>query len=423
MKIKCLVASFATACVYASASASDDVTIASIVERNFYTIEYSDDAWTGPGIDRLMEETATAQWLRIGELHNTYFLPQFVTALFERLNAAHGYNYLITEQDPIITEIAMREEYRGNRQAIHSLAKQYGTAFTFASDQELNLMADISSISGAEFEPIWGCERVFGVTHILDELIPLAPNRKARAVVEAMRAEVNEIEKQRDLPGSQYISSDDATDAIANLAAHYEDAKSKRAHKLISLMQEQLKSISLYRNLLEGIWPGGYEQNFTRERMMKELCWEKYQIAAEVDGAPPKGIIKLGRSHAWGGLSPGYMTSVGEFFDSIAITNELDTVAVLTSYDYWASGEGAPDRASFRVLEKLYPGQIGSDAWFLIDLREFRHEYYIGSYADELEPLSVGARMYFEKLIFGFDYLLFMGEPKRGEFTTTGSQY
>ena len=64
-----------------------------LLRTHTHAIRLQDGALAGPGADWLARESADAQFVLIGEEHNIAQIPPFTTALFELLQARHGFEY------------------------------------------------------------------------------------------------------------------------------------------------------------------------------------------------------------------------------------------------------------------------------------------------------------------------------------------
>ena len=105
-----------------------------------------------------------------GEEHFVKEFPEFLSAFFIFLHAKYGFNYLALESDPVSAQVASLPPLRGDLQALSKYARQYPNAFTFPTDQELQLFADAGRYSHCRTDPVWGLDQSFGVLHALDQL-------------------------------------------------------------------------------------------------------------------------------------------------------------------------------------------------------------------------------------------------------------
>src|SRR5205085_3854881 len=171
-----------------------------------YAIALDHGRLTGPGADLLLAAAAKAQFVGIGEEHNNFYIPAVATALFRTLHEKHGFDYFADEQDPVMMRTVSGAPVRGDAGRIRALAQRYKHGFTFISDQELQMLADIGGMSKGKGRPIWGCEQAFGVTHILDQLTGRAKTAGQKRLVASLRPEAESQEVVRDLAkGGHYM--------------------------------------------------------------------------------------------------------------------------------------------------------------------------------------------------------------------------
>src|SRR6202022_3191370 len=94
---------------------------------------------------------------------------------------------------------------RGNREGLRALARRYPNAFTFDTDQEIEMIAEAGAVSGTKANPIWGLDQVFGALHVLDRLLESAPTEDARARIRRLIEEVRPLEAARFQPDPSYL--------------------------------------------------------------------------------------------------------------------------------------------------------------------------------------------------------------------------
>lgn len=127
-----------------------------------------------------MRSVQNAQFFAITEEHNLAELNELSEALFIELQQKEGFDYLALEQGSIITSWLGNKKHRGDIEAITKLIGAYPHAPTFATDEELQLIATVGANSGAITNPIWGVDQELSALHILDRLVVLAPNQSAK---------------------------------------------------------------------------------------------------------------------------------------------------------------------------------------------------------------------------------------------------
>jgi erythromycin esterase-like protein len=125
-----------------------------LLKPNSYELTVTDGKLSGAGSDFLMEASSNAQFFALGEPHNAKQVPEITSMLFQALHERRGFNYLALEQDPVVTQMVSAKSVVGKRDYVVSLANQYPNAFTFTTDQELEMIAEAGSIPkerGTEF--------------------------------------------------------------------------------------------------------------------------------------------------------------------------------------------------------------------------------------------------------------------------------
>ena len=142
----------------------------SLVSANARPLSMDRGRLQGAGAEWLLSQAAHAQFLAIGEEHNVVEIPELVTALLTDLEPRAGYRYVALEQDPVAMRAVSAPPMRGRADSLVAYARRYPHAFTFVSDQELAMVADIGRIAKGRGNAVWGLDQSFGVTHALDRL-------------------------------------------------------------------------------------------------------------------------------------------------------------------------------------------------------------------------------------------------------------
>src|SRR5690349_11847201 len=142
----------------------------SLVSANARPLSLDRGRLTGSGAEWLFAEASRAQFLAVGEEHNVTEIPALITALLTELAPRAGYRYVALEQDPTAMRAASISPMRGRVDSVFAYAHRYPHAFTFMSDQELAMIADVGRVANGRGNPLWGLDQSFGVTHALDRL-------------------------------------------------------------------------------------------------------------------------------------------------------------------------------------------------------------------------------------------------------------
>jgi hypothetical protein len=377
-------------------------TLESLFKAHSYPLTVSGGKLSGSGMDFLMRSSADAQFFALAEQHNVKEIPEITAMLFEALHERHGFNYLALEQDPIVSLMVSAKPVVGKRDYVVSLANKYPNAFTFITDQELEMIARAGSISTGKGNRIWGVDQAFGALHILDRLHELAPNKAVRDRLAKLISVVKEYETNRYVSGRRYMSPEvSKTDDLNDLLQFYQPKKGSEAEFLITQL---LTSIRIYdRRQLPG-----YESNYTREENMKDLFMREYRKAQAAGEKTPKVLLKLGHYHVIRGINWSDVFSLGNFVSEFAKSNNKKSF-VMTMWLNNASGysDWMQKEADYKAMAKVAP----TDQWTVIDFRPLRNYASAGKIQD-LNP-----RM--KQAIFGYDAALIIGGGSRGTFQLT----
>lgn len=392
--------------------ADDSIAFGILLERHSYAIELRDGRLEGPGADLVASAAADTQFVALGEEHYNYIIPDLTTAIFAGLQEQQGYQYFMTEQDPVTMELFSQEPNRGDIESIQARARAYPMGITFNSDEELQMLADIGRLSKAKTDAIWGCDQASGVTHILDQLLLELDDESARARVQALREIAAEKEAVRDYSKGHYIF-DASTEVFTELKAAINVAEGSRAEWLIDTVINSSKIFGFYKNGSNNILPGYYENNRYREEHLKDLCLAKYRHAAQLESTP-KVLMKFGSWHIFEGLSPTRIHTIGDFFSNVARFNGKEFLSI-----HFVSRPENPDQ-SMKDYGFIWPfiSELGADEMAVIDLRPFRRSpNRVLAENTSGEEWKSAYRDDFIRLVYGYDLIFFVGESRTATFT------
>lgn len=390
---------------------------AEMLVQNSYDIGVANGRITGSGGKLLLDLGAKAQFVAIGEEHNNADIPPFVTALFSELHGRAGYNYLADEQDPVILRLASTPPMRGDIAAIRAQAAAEKHSFTFNSDEELQLLADVGRLSTGKGHPLWGCEQVFGATHILERVLPNAPSPEARALASDLLEQARKREAFRDNKlENRFLADPDLVGKVAELKRLYASVEDPDTRFALNSLAKSFDIYHYYWNGAHDVTPGYYSNGSVREEHMKELCRSEYLAASQLDASPPRAILKLGHWHLYQTNAPSTVPTLGVFMADIARLNGLGFVSVAfmaRQYDgepLWSSDDNKAYAGFAPALTK--PG------WVLVDLRPFRqYPAYRALLASAGKDISQGAKDNLRRLVYGFDFALFLDDGRPGHYT------
>jgi hypothetical protein len=394
-----------------SGAAPQTVSLESLLKPNSYELTVTDGKLSGAGSDFLMEASSNAQFFALGEPHNAKQVPEITSMLFQALHERRGFNYLALEQDPVVTQMVSAKSVVGKRDYIVSLANQYPNAFTFITDQELEMIAEAGSISKGKGNRIWGVDQAFGALHILNRLKELAPNNEVRDRIMKLIKEVKEFETKRFVSRRRYMSTDvPKPDELKKLMELYKPKKGSESEFLITQL---LTSIRIYENNgLAGKGElAGYESSYEREENMKALFMHRYRQAQAAGEINPKVLLKLGHVHIIRGTNWFNIFSLGNFVSEFARSNNMNSFH-LAMYSNNTIGDYAwiHEDEDYKPLAKV----SSTTKWTVIDFRPLRKYAHAG----RIEKLRPEMR----RIIYGFDAALLIGSVSLGTFKLTAKK-
>ena len=371
----------------------------SVVKANSMVLHLENGSLKGAGAAFLLDEAARSQFVALGEEHNTTEIPELTTALFRALQG-NGFEYVADEQDPVTLRMASAKPARGNRDSLVAFARKYPSAFTFVSDQELTMLADLGAASRGRGNALWGCDQAFGVTHILDRLIPLLQKPEARTLAMALRDKARDKEGVRNLEKFHYMSEVPKSDELAGLERV---AAASAGSEAAFLIQALVVSDRVYRNYREKNY---YDNGYEREEYMKQRFLEEYRRAQTADGRAPKVILKFGHWHLFRGQGPSNLQTLGNFVSEFAIANGSRSFHVAI-YPFGDSG-GYGDIKSWKPSTAfLLAAGSSASQWTIVDVRPLR-----AVYRQVTEKMSAEERDSFRRTVFGFDAVLYVGHMR-----------
>lgn len=381
---------------------------AALLQQASRDIAFSNGHLSGAGAEFLLAQFAHAQFVLIGESHYDHDTPLFADVLYRELHAKLGFHHLVVEQDSVGMEDALQPGVRGDATALAAIARRDPYLIGFASDQDLQLLADAARIEKGP-DPIWGLEQTQGTTRYLRELAQLARTPEVRAACESLLSAAGAIEGTRG-PHGDYLS--DAGDALAQMTAlreQFRAALGTRAQKLLDALVKSAEIYSYYRRAERGEFVGLYN-NTVREAWFKQGFIADYRRSVALGDALPKALFKFGDEHMYHGLNPIQAFPIGNFAHEFAIANGLDAysmaVVPLGSYSKWSD---MPDW----LLPLLPPAPPAHPV--LIDLRSLRpYQKLFRAKVAEKDQWQIRA------FINGYDAIVLLPQSRKADMTLTG---
>ena len=375
------------------------VDAAELVRSHTYDLEHG-EALGGPGLEFLLRETAEAQFVLIGEPHNVDQVNRFTGQLFAALGPAHGFRYLVTEQDGAIMDRLTAEGVRGDLEAVRERARRYPDAFHFDTDEELALLAKVGRLSDAE-QPLWGVDRVhdagLGLEVLLEEASSDVDSARIAPVIEAAR---NHAASGTDQP---FMTGDHPgfRTLLRDLAF---EPGTRGAEMLHALRVSREDWLAWQADRAPGE-PWGLQANARREQLMKSRFLARYRWAVAGGEAEPRAIAKMGQWHIRRGSNPGNTPTLGSFLVEVARFHDRQALSInIQPVNRLGRHWSITDYDDYDLFREV----ADPDRWRLVDLRPLRG--YVHSRA-----LRVPADL--RTMIFGFDLLLLLGGTDPGRAT------
>lgn len=378
----------------------DKALLDSLIRQNTYTIRVENGRLAGPGADFILRESQDAQFVGLGENHNRLEIPQIATALFKELQNRAGFHYLCLESATIATGMMNEKPYVGSVENVRAFARKYPFALTFPSDQELQMIADVSGFSRAKGHPIWGLDQEFGVSHVLDQLQAQA-GKVGREAIEALRAKVRPLEGKRE--NDHFLANQATAEDFSRLRQALKPRPGSLEEFEIDQLSKSEEIFEYYRRAVKGE-PTGWKNNSVRESNMKDLFMREYRFAQAQGDRLPRVLMKFGQYHLYRGLNPADTLSTGNFVTELAKSNGMKSM--LFFFAVRDNKEVPADHSWDFIrpfLEHANPNQ-----WTVIDIRPLR-DYWYG----RMIPVINSE---FARLLFGFDALFVIGSSKPATF-------
>jgi hypothetical protein len=246
----------------------------------------------GPGAELLRAAAAGTQFVTLGENHNTRAIPELTVGLFRILHDAYGYDYLALEQGPALGRLlSARVRGGGAPHAAFRTGLELPSAFHMYSEEELRMIDRLAAISRAA-QPIWGLNQEFGLLHVLDRLMQLAPDDAARQAAEAMRRESREYEGERFARGVAYINQPARAAQLTALRSAFRAAPGSEAEWLLAQATLSHEVFAPYATTPRPHFTAFFESGKRREDNMKALFAERYREAQQAGVAMPRVLVK-----------------------------------------------------------------------------------------------------------------------------------
>jgi hypothetical protein len=385
--------------VYQTSAYCQKLPLDSLLSEHRYEIELNNGEYSGTGLDFLMNEAENSSFFSVCEEHNLLELNELSSYLFKEFQKRFNYNYLILEQGAAISSLYGTKENRGDFNAIADLARRYPQSPTFATDEELRLISEIGKISNSPINPIWGIDQDLGALHILEQLIELAPNDKAKKKAEELALLAKKYEMDRINGDTLFMTMVATPTLFAELNVLFRPEPSSQTEWLIEALQ---RSTRIYYNNSQGRKGKltTYESGREREHSMKLRFMENYKKANEEGDTNIKALVKMGHFHLFRGIYKLNVPTFGNFLSEFAISKGTNNF-IISSYTF-----NSPDK--YRNISGPLVDAVSKEKFTIYDLRPLR------AYANQ--GLIKDISDYYKNLIFSADAVLIIREGHTGSY-------
>jgi hypothetical protein len=377
--------------------------IAASADAHRYRLDYDGERFSGPGLDKLLEEARAAQFLLIGEEHGIAENPKLAGQLFTELSD-EGYSNLVIEISPPMATALDQALREGGIDGLRDLfAQRGGEPAFFGMKEEAEFLAAVRATSPRKAPILWGVDyEVAGDQHLLGLLTVMKkPVAAAKALEQLQQAADAAYATYLETRGAQFLFTFSGDPSLVRAVKEAWPDHNDEAARILDTLEETLEINRLWVN------GEGWASNRRRATLMRTNFLTHWASASARKA--PKLMIKLGASHLvrgrnmtetfdLGTLLPELAEIEGAHAFSIFVVPGKGAMTAVLNPATW-SYEPAPGKDSYdhgveTLIAASYP-----DAFTLIDLRPLRA--MVGS---RIAPDNVDLA----RIVHGFDMMLVM---------------
>jgi len=369
-----------------------------------YRLEFDGDLFSGPALERLLEEGRNAQFFLLGEEHGIAENPKLAAQLFETLTES-GYSKLMIEVSPPVAGLLDAALAGDGLTGLQQLFSQPGgePAF-FGMREEAEFLASVRAAVPKGNPVLWGIDyEVAGDRPLLQILQAKPKPAEAQQALELLIAASDASwAKYTETGGPQYIFSfaGDPEEVRAVMKAWPD--RDAEAEWILKTLEETFEINALW------IQGKGWESNNRRAALLRANFLHHWRTAKQ-QGVAPKVMAKLGASHLvrgrnmtetfdLGTLLPEVAAMEGSHAFSIMVVPGTDSPTAVLNPSTWTYNPAVPKDAYTRDIAPLTQAAF-SDAFTLIDLAPLRPVIY---------SMTGKASAGLLRIVYGYDMLLVM---------------
>jgi hypothetical protein len=390
-------------CVEAKRARGQDQTadIIEFLKQRQLELRAPDGQLDGPAARWLREEASKAQFVFIGEEHDTREIPIITGALWREI-VPLGYRHAAIEAGQWLGGRLDRFARFNDQKALAqfksaTLSRRPNVSVPPSSEEDIAFYETLGRAGRFRLPLVWGLDHEFRIAPLLARLMELAPDWAKRRQIGSALTKVADSERsgQHNMqPFKREI------EAIAGSLPARPDSESAQ-------IQDALR-----RRVF------GDEFDQPRSDVFRQLFLRNYRAAQAAGETKPRVLLRFGGYHAKRGLGSDYgygPSTFANFLDAFAyleggqMLNVRLSACSMTSTEDWRSPKSHPRPCSPSERVWLKPFfSAASSQWTLFDLRELRKSLREGK-------LNVAWEL--GQIVAGYDAVVLLKDSGRAHFT------
>ena len=414
-KQRAAVVVLAACLVFAMGARAQNAQFADALKKNRGGISVQDGKLAGPSAEVLRSAVAEAQFVALGEDHGIRQIPEFAAALCAEL-APHGFHYMGLEIGTYVApELEKMARSADGGKQLAEFEKKYPETIAFYDwQEEFRMLETCESTASPGHMTIWGLDQEFmGATGFLaDKILATNPGPEAKAAVETLLKEASEARAAAAKSGNpgdllMMTAKQQELDQLRDLLKKQAKPEAQKLFEALLLSRE------IYQENMSSDY---YRSNRQRALLMKKNFSEPFAASSKSNGVLPKVFFKFGAYHMFRGINPLHSSELGNLIGEAAEANQFKSVHILIAgvkgEQLHFAGIGKPPEAApvdlagdkdspFLFFKPLFDALV-EGSWTLYDLRALRDGF---SKYGKIDPEL-------ERVIFGYDFVVFIPDPK-----------
>lgn len=392
----CYIAGLATVlffCVKSSRvrAQAKSVDVTAYLRQHQAELKLADLRLAGPAANWLRDEASKAQFVFIGEEHDTREIPMIAAAFWREL-VPLGYRHVAIEAGPWLGDRLDRFARFANEQALAqfksgALPRRPNVSIPPSSEEDIAFYKALGQGGRYPLPLIWGIDHEYTVTPLLKRLLELVRDKTRHQQIEMLMTRVAEAEKAGRYDMQPFKSEIEAV--TLGISAR----SGSEAEHIRGALHERLFGVDV----------------------KKQLFLSNYRAAQAAGEEHPRVMLRFGSYHAKRGLMSEFGTStlanfVGELgaAEKGQMINVIFIDCALDSKDDWRAPKDHPRPCSPRERTWLRPfAGAAMHKWTLFDMRDLRKEVRAGR-------VDVNRELW--EVIYGFDAVVLLKESTASHF-------